>query len=770
MKKTHFKKISKNFLLYEFIIICIALIVSCAIMLNEYQKELDEQANTTGYLYSKEMALRLEATVNSYIKKVERLAGPLNGTFESDAEFAAELRYIKAKDLSGSNDDIMFIRYYKDGVEHKLNDDTIDMRVASKTITELVKRDYTTCAGVVIDHDYKYSAVAFCTPLKNSPYADALVFYFDIPEVVKFPELHDAPEIQKSDITAVCTDNGELISILYSNDLKFTQRTNIYEEVRYDINDKSIIDKANTLIYEGASDAMPAVIYGTKYVLAISSIKDNDASPFAILSLYKSVNLYSTGYSVISTVLGVLMVFFGLLIISAVYIVIMRNRTEKSLREASDTDKRLNCPSKEKFETTAADIISRNKQSSFAVIAIDIKHYNYISAQLSADQLTQVLQYLKMIYSKKLQLDETYGYLSNGCFALLLHFRDRDGLEAKLKELSSMAWSYTRKISGNLHISLFGGIYYTSSNITTETPTMLELATKAKDAMNVPYDFGSFRSYNEQLHANLVETEYIEMRMEDALKNKEFKIFYQPTYSIARNTIDGCEALMRWYNAEKDTYMQPGVFIPLFEANGFMAKIDRYVFEQVCIFIKEAFDSDQKIYPISINISRITASEQGFLNYYIATKRKYGVPDNYLSLEFTENFAYEDFDMMRSIIADLKANGFRCVIDDFGSGIASMRILKELPVDEIKLDRSFIVSGISKERDEKVLGSIIRTAKELKIKVSQKGVETDDQLAMLTKLGCQVTQGYHFAKPLYLTDYIDFINRTTEKPKFSSNV
>lgn len=764
MKKNGFKKLSQNFLLYEFVIVCIALIVSCAIMLNEYQKELDEQAYRTGLLYSEETALHLESAVNSYIRRVERLASKVDRSFESEAEFATALRPYK---LDPDADDIMFTRYFKDGVEHTITTEESEMMFESKAVLDLAQRGYTTCAGVIADHYYRISAIPFCTPLKNNPYADSIVVFFTVDSVVSFPDLHDAPEITKSDITAVCSEEGNLFSIIYSDGLSFTQHSNIYDEVKYNLNDKSIIDTVQTMIHNGESGSMPAVIYGTKYVLALSSIKENGASPLSILSLYKAVNIYSSGYSVITTVLGVLMVFFALLILSAVYVMILRRRSEKNISEAADTDKKLGCPSREKFESTAADILARNKQTAFAVIAIDIKHYNYISGQLSADQFNQILQYLKLIYSKKLQLDETYGYLSNGCFVLLLHFRDKTGLEARLRELSSMAWSYTRKLSGNLHISLFGGIYYTNSEITTEVTKMIDLAINAKDAMNVPYDFGSFRSYNEQLHANLVETEYIEMRMESALANKEFKIFYQPTYSIARDTIDGCEALMRWYNPEKDTYMQPGVFIPLFEANGFMAKVDRYVFEQICIFISEAFESGQKIYPVSINISRITASEQGFLNYYIATKRKYGIPNDYLSLEFTENFAYEDVEKMRGLIADLKANGFRCVIDDFGSGVASMRILKELPIDEIKLDRSFLNAGISTDRDEKVLGSIIRTAKELKIKVSQKGVETDDQLNMLKKLGCQVTQGYHFAKPLYLTDYIDFVNRMNEKPKFS---
>ena len=248
--------------------------------------------------------------------------------------------------------------------------------------------------------------------------------------------------------------------------------------------------------------------------------------------------------------------------------------------------------------------------------------------------------------------------------------------------------------------------------------------------------------------------------MEKALENREFKVFYQPKYNIDSDRPDGCEALVRWYNSERDEYMQPGVFLPLFEANRFIIKLDHYVYERVCEYMVEAVQNGQDLYPVSVNVSRITAFEPDFLNFYVSVKKKYNVADGFIMIEFTESFANEDYDTLREMVSVLHKNGFKCSIDDFGSGYSSYNILKALPMDEIKLDRFFIMKGISQDRDYKVLSSIISLAKSLNMKVTQEGVETGEQLS------CNVIQGYYYSKPLVQYDYISFLSQKSHNSLF----
>ena len=244
-------------------------------------------------------------------------------------------------------------------------------------------------------------------------------------------------------------------------------------------------------------------------------------------------------------------------------------------------------------------------------------------------------------------------------------------------------------------------------------------------------------------------------------------MFYQPKFNLSKSLPDGCEALVRWYNPDTDDYMQPGVFIPLFEANRFIIKLDHNVYEQVCEYIEEAVVRGQTLYPVSVNVSRITAADPGFCEYYAKIKKKHNIADGFLTIEFTESFAYEDYDRLRSIVNELHKSGFKCSIDDFGSGFSSYSILKELPMDEIKLDRFFIDHGIDETRDLKILSSVINIGRDLGMKVTQEGVETEEQLQLLKKLGCHVIQGFHYARPMRLSDYIEFIARKSRSDLFT---
>ncbi|MBP5618569.1 MAG: EAL domain-containing protein, partial [Clostridia bacterium] len=496
------------------------------------------------------------------------------------------------------------------------------------------------------------------------------------------------------------------------------------------------------------------------YVVSVCSVGDVGAS-FSGIALYKSTEIYSTGYSTINTLLTLLIVFFMIFIFFALYAIINRRRTNKRILTLNDTDQRLNCDSGSKFQRVAAEIIDQNRSSNFAIVVVDLKHYRYMSDQLGRDVVTKILQYLKMIFSNGLQINETFGYSSGGRFVLLLHYRDADQLISRLSVMSDLARGYSGKLPSSYHIEIYGGIYETRNKFTDDIVKMIDYAMEAKDSGISALNVGAFRFYNEELQKAHIQNEYIEVHMNSALKNKNFVVFYQPKYNIQGDRPDGSEALVRWYNPEQDQYMVPGIFLPLFEANGFIVKLDHYVYEEVCSYMEQAVELGQPLIPVSVNVSRATAAQSDFLDYYISRKRAHRIADGFLTIEFTESFAYENYDALREMTVQLHKNGFKCSIDDFGSGYSSYNILKELPMDEIKLDQFFIHKGLSEERDAAILSSVINVAKALNMKVTQEGVETPDELELLKQLGCDVIQGYHYSKPLFLSDYVDFISRAS---------
>lgn len=256
--------------------------------------------------------------------------------------------------------------------------------------------------------------------------------------------------------------------------------------------------------------------------------------------------------------------------------------------------------------------------------------------------------------------------------------------------------------------------------------------------------------------------EDMELRMEGALRDGEFQVFYQPKYNLHLGKQDGCEALVRWYDPKTQKFNPPALFMQLFETNGFIVKLDKYVYAKVCEYISYTLAHGGTVYPVSVNVSRITAVQPDFVDYYYKTKRKYGISDGLLMIEFTESFAYENYETLRKIVDGLHEKGFKCSIDDFGCGYSSYRILKSLPMDEIKLDKFFLEKSDSESRDLAIFQSIIQLAKNLGMKVTQEGVELKEDVELLIEQGCDVVQGYYYSRPLPLSDYITFVANSRE--------
>lgn len=736
-------------------IVCVVLVCCSVVMLSEYSAELEDQASVKAMLYTTEVASSLQQAIGEYQSITEIAAQKLSATGASSAmAFSSAVRTLTNDERFSS---VLFARYFKDGAEYSENGMEYDLSRENPLVINAVRRGAAAFAGYFVDKQYNSNVVAFCAPMMDCDYADALVLFYSMEAISGFSAEINAASLSSSRLTALCSAEGEIVRLFQRSDLgEIAQHNNIYDSLRPLINDKSTIDSMQHAIAESRTETFPVQIGGSAHVVSVSGVGKSGAS-LSIIGVYRCTDIYSAGYSTVNTILGTLVIFFILMILLAIYFVVSGRRTNRRILTMNDTNRRLNCDTRVKFERDAADVLARNRATNFAVVVIEMKHFNYISDNYPEDTVTQVLLHLKMLYSMMLELDELYAYAGDSRFLLLLHYRDIEMLSKRIRNVTNLARSYSRNLPSSYHIELFGGIYPTSMKMTDSVSKMIDLATEAKNDFNVQADFAAFRIYGERMKENHIRNEFIEVHMNSALENKQFIVFYQPKYNIATDKPDGCEALVRWYDPERDEYMKPALFMPLFEANGFIEKLDHYVYEQVCIYMEEAVAQGQPLYPVSVNVSRFTALQPNFIDYYVSVKKKHNIADGFLTLELTESFAYEGYDVLRQTIDRLHKNGFKCSIDDFGTGFSSYNVLKELPMDEIKLDRFFLERGLSDERDLKILSSVIDIARSLGMKVTQEGVETVDQFELLVKLGCHVIQGYYYAKPLYITDYISFI-------------
>ena len=274
--------------------------------------------------------------------------------------------------------------------------------------------------------------------------------------------------------------------------------------------------------------------------------------------------------------------------------------------------------------------------------------------------------------------------------------------------------------------------------------------------------------FDAQMEELLTNEHDIENRMVDALKNDEFKAWYQPKYDIKTRKVIGAEALVRWISPVSG-FMPPGKFIPLFEQNGFVIQVDYYVLEKTCQLQRERLDAGKEVVPISVNQSRLHMTEDGYLEKMRAIVEKYKLPPNLIELEITETM-FGDFDKKAArqnaerIVNGLKEIGFTISVDDFGAGYSSFSLLSSLPMDVLKIDRSVLTGADTSPKMKKILGKVIELGDSLGMRVICEGIETPEEENLLLSLGCRYGQGFFNAKPMPVNDFVAFFEKRNAEP------
>ncbi len=264
-----------------------------------------------------------------------------------------------------------------------------------------------------------------------------------------------------------------------------------------------------------------------------------------------------------------------------------------------------------------------------------------------------------------------------------------------------------------------------------------------------------YHEYDEVVRRN----KNIELEMESALEAGQFLVYLQPKINMVTSKLCGAEALSRWLHPE-DGIRPPGVYIPLFEKNGFISKLDVNMFEEVCRLKAEWIKRNESYanITVSVNMSRLHLFDSQFPDRLVEIADKYGIAHNELELEITESIFVKDTRELVQSIENIKSKGFQVSIDDFGSGFSALSILKDLKVHTIKIDREFLNDIATTTQGKSIVKSVIAMCLDLKVDVVAEGVETKEQVDFVTRCGCQVAQGYYYSKPLNIEDFESFAN------------
>jgi len=265
--------------------------------------------------------------------------------------------------------------------------------------------------------------------------------------------------------------------------------------------------------------------------------------------------------------------------------------------------------------------------------------------------------------------------------------------------------------------------------------------------------------YTDSMRHTMLKEKGMENRMFAALENHEFEMYLQPKHLFSDDKIIGAEALVRW-NCPEAGIISPNDFIPLFEKNGFVKQIDTYMFEEACKLLEKWKNEPVSFshMAISVNFSRLHLNNLSLSKELLKITERYHIDPRMIEIELTENTIFDNENQMVAVMNELKESGFQISIDDFGRAYSSLNTLKNLPADILKLDKEFFEgTSASDHRGKKIIMSVLKMARELDLITVAEGVETLEQVDFLKEMGCDIAQGFYYARPMPVADFEAFI-------------
>lgn len=449
--------------------------------------------------------------------------------------------------------------------------------------------------------------------------------------------------------------------------------------------------------------------------------------------------------SLVITFISSIIVNFGILII-AIYIVMSNKNKRKKLYELAYIDKLTSLGNYNYFIEVSKEFLENNDDC-YHLIILDIDKFKTFNKQYGRETGDKLLQQIGKKLKQLVGIDQLITRFSNDIFAILLKenrlsTKEFHKLLEKINDELSNA--YIDGIKYKVLISI--GVYNIKKN-ENDIFHVLDKALMAHESAKGNYNH-KYEIFNEHLEEKILKEHYFETKMNEGLEKGEFKVFYQPKVNSQTGKMQQAEALVRWELDGK--LIPPNEFIPLFERNKFIIKLDTYIFEQVCMDVAEWKSKYNKLIKVSINISKEHLLEKNFLKEYCNIARKYNLMPEDLELEITESATIDDNVDLVALLNEIKKAGFSIAIDDFGTGYSSLSILQNMPIDVIKIDKSFV-------NQPRMLEIMMIIASKLELKTVIEGVETKEQVIELQNLGIDLLQGYYYSRPIRKVDFEKFI-------------
>ena len=427
--------------------------------------------------------------------------------------------------------------------------------------------------------------------------------------------------------------------------------------------------------------------------------------------------------------------------------------SKMELRYRAERDSLTGIYNRDKFYIKTREMIETAPEEKYVLVLWNIDHFRIVNEMFGSSTGDKMLCFIARKLESLVQGNGTYARLEADHFATCTTVAF---IEQHMDIVEQMLAGEGLDNDWNYPLMMHAGFYYVKDNHM-QVSSMCDRAGIAVKHIKANY-LKRWYVYNSELKEIMVTEQELVNDMTKALEQRQFFVMYQPIIDAKTQQMISAEALVRWKHPTKGL-ISPGVFIPLFEKNGFITKLDHYVCEEVCVYLSERQKQGKKIVPVSVNLSRVNFYNHNLCNDIIELTKKYELDPYYLKLEVTES-AYTDNPMeLINMINLFQKNGFKILMDDFGSGYSSLNMLKDVSVDILKIDMKFMEELEISNRANNILFSIIQMAKALNMNIVGEGVETQNQYELLANMGCDSIQGYYFSKPVVSDEFAQMLEK-----------
>lgn len=421
----------------------------------------------------------------------------------------------------------------------------------------------------------------------------------------------------------------------------------------------------------------------------------------------------------------------------------------KQIKDYEEYDSLTGLYNDEKADKEIKTIIRSNPKDKYCIIVLDINKFKVVNEVYDTKTGNGILKYTASVLKKVAPKVSVCSRMYADTFSIFMKYKKQSDIIRVIDKIYDKVHNNSKGIS----LTTSYGVFVVENDEDKALPIglMRERALIAKRTIKKGA-LSYYAFFSDKFRNDIIMEQEIESEMHKALDEGQFVVYLQPKVDLSSGKLKGAEALVRWQHPEKGI-ITPDSFIPVFESNGFIIKLDEYVCKEVCIMLRRWLDDGLEPVPISVNLSRLHIYNGDVIGYLIGIIKKYNIPPQYLRLEVTETIFLGDTDKLNNVLTELHSLGFKVEMDDFGSGYSSLNMLKNVPVDTVKIDKEFFADEANSDKSRIVMSHTISMAKDLQMEVIAEGIETEEHVEFLKNSNCDVGQGFYFSRPMPLEEF-----------------